>query len=993
MALIDISGLKGLDAQQGINGSIHGENGSDAGYASMGGDAGSAYLTLLRVQDSKQSVRVVGTVNGQQGFDMTFNLGSEGYLQIDAKGGNGGHGGNGGRGADGRPGTNGSNANSSRRGTNGGDGGNGGNGGSGSCGADAGKGGFVQITVAEQDMDLLTFLAPILVQGGIGGSQGLNGLGGKGGQGGRGGSSHSWTTTKTTTSRDAKGNTKHSTTTVWHTNPGGFNGKAGKCGFDGQAVLLNGLNGQDGQFQFIVQTSQGSVEYANKYDIQIIDFQHKFFDEDTVIEPGEKGAIFQVNVINQSFMPTPLHTDIEAHIEENQWIKGYSSQNLPRNIKPPYKVTVPLKLEFSIRYPEHAQLQAKPRYIHKAVKREPKQLKIEYPLQIHQFQCLRALQPGSVSKVRIQLYNCSNRVIGGNLRKCQLKLLQGGGEFDTSTLEFEYQGRRQNLDQPFVFDVPIVEPKTILPIELIIFVPKEIGYLLKSLFLVQQNLEDPRGASDDTFPCIHSFSYQIRTGFSYAPTPNQDIVFVINENTTIQEVNFMQQTCQSLNLVSNFYDINMQGNLNLFETQTHSGESYLAKDLENKTLVIINDKFTISNVSQDIIQAQTLVFLKKDDMLRAISQHNVHFIIFSPQLHDYNAWVTKYEFQKSEIEQQSHKNFKHMISREYEEVDQPQNQVIGTYSSVVVEQKTLSFQSKMDQINEIGKDNLSKVRRRFPNNSYVACPLFNYDKDAKTLGKLVIMRTPALLGNFIQFRQFRDIMERPVEFAFSILNTIDIAKRTELFIQLSQEKNKTADISTCLFSALEESIVFTLCREIQIGCASKHSKRFKFDEFTTFVTILKDTMKSDKNLQVQGMEKVLLRIQKFSKRQEKFADVLLFWVAHAKLLRQLNSKLKSLVKLLKTDSEGKKHQKIVKAEQRQEYREAKKLLPGIPKYICTIRLSLIQIDFKTVWDLYGLKDFITEEQLRKYVENEVKAHEQCEKLVSDIKKSVDDLKL
>eukprot|EP00347_Sterkiella_histriomuscorum_P009216 403342079 len=991
MALIDISGQKGEDAQHGINGSQHGQNGTDAGKASKGGDAGSAYVTLFRVLDSKQSVRVVGTVNGLKGFDQTFNLGSKDYLQIDARGGNGGHGGNGGRGADGRPGTDGSDATSMSSGSDGGDGGNGGNGGSGSCGADAGKGGFVQITVAEEDMDLLSFLGPILVQGGFGGHQGINGLGGSGGKGGSGGSSYSWTTSSTSYSTDSDGNTTSSTTTDWHSNPGGSDGKNGKKGIDCQAKLHNGKNGQDGQFMFIVQTSNGPAKYENKYDLNLVEFYHEFFDEDEVIEPGEKGAINYVEVINKGTMPTPMHTDIEAHIEENQWIKGDLPQIILRNITPPNTLMIPIKLEFSIRYPEHAQLQAKPRYIHKAVKREPKQLKIEYPLQIHQFQCLRTLQPGSVSKVRIQLYNCSNRIIGGNLRKCQLKLLQGGGEFDTSSLEFEYQGRRQSLAQPFVIEAPIVQAKTILPIELFIYVPKEIGYLLKSLFLIQQNLDDPRGASYDTFPCIHSFSYQIRTGFSYAPTPNQDIVFVINENTTIQEVNFMQQTCQSLNLVSNFYDINMHGNLNLFEPQDNLG-NYLAKDLENKTLAIINDKFTISNVSQDVIQAQTLVFLKKDEMLRAISQHKVHFVIFSPNQHDYNAWVTKYSFQQVE-EQQSHKSIKHMISREYEEVDQPQNQIIGTSSSVVVEQKTLSFQSKMDQLNEIGKDNLSKVKRRFPCQSYVACPLFELDKKAKTLGKIVLMRTPAILSNFIQFRQFKDIMERPVQFAFPILNTIDITRRTKLFIQLSQENLKTGDTSANLFSALEESIVFTLCREIQIGCASKHSKRFKFDDFTTFVTVLKDTMKSDRNLQVQGMEKVLLRIQKFSKRQEKFADVLLFWVAHAKLLRQLNSKLKSLVKLLKTDSEGKKHQKIVKAEQRQEYREAKKLLPGIPKYICTIRLSLIQIDHKTVWDQYGLKDFITEEQLRKYVENEVKALEQCEKIVSDIKKSVDDLKL
>jgi hypothetical protein len=35
------------------------------------------------------------------------------------------------------------------------------------------------------------------------------------------------------------------------------------------------------------------------------------------------------------------------------------------------------------------------------------------------------------------------------------------------------------------------------------------------------------------------FPYDIRTGFLYSPAPDQDIVFVINEKTHLQEVNFI----------------------------------------------------------------------------------------------------------------------------------------------------------------------------------------------------------------------------------------------------------------------------------------------------------------------------------------------------------------------------------------------------------------------------------------------------------------------
>lgn len=66
------------------------------------------------------------------------------------------------------------------------------------------------------------------------------------------------------------------------------------------------------------------------------------------------------------------------------------------------------------------------------------------------------------------------------------------------------------------------------------------------------------------------------------------MVCVINEKTLIQEVNYVQKMCEYFGLKANFYDINMHGNLNMFEPLSHL-KSTLAKDLENKTLVVINN--------------------------------------------------------------------------------------------------------------------------------------------------------------------------------------------------------------------------------------------------------------------------------------------------------------------------------------------------------------------------------------------------------------------
>lgn len=82
--------------------------------------------------------------------------------------------------------------------------------------------------------------------------------------------------------------------------------------------------------------------------------------------------------------------------------------------------------------------------------------------------------------------------------------------------------------------------------------------------------------------------------------------------------------------------------------------------------------------------------------------------------------------------------------------------------------------------------------------------------------------------------------------------------------------------------------MYTLGREIQIGCASKHSRKFHFDDFTCFINVIKTAIKEDKSINAKGMEEVFIRLKKISDKQSSFADYVVFWVAHAKLLRKLN---------------------------------------------------------------------------------------------------------
>jgi hypothetical protein len=107
-------------------------------------------------------------------------------------------------------------------------------------------------------------------------------------------------------------------------------------------------------------------------------------------------------------------------------------------------------------------------------------------------------------------------------------------------------------------------------------------------------LTDPRNTEAQPNPCIHTCPYDIRTGFHYQPIPDQDIVFVINEKTNLDEVNFIQNACKDLGLKQNFYDISMHGSLNLLKPLPHL-QTCLAEDLKGKTLVIINNEFNITS--------------------------------------------------------------------------------------------------------------------------------------------------------------------------------------------------------------------------------------------------------------------------------------------------------------------------------------------------------------------------------------------------------------
>ncbi|CDW71365.1 UNKNOWN [Stylonychia lemnae] len=992
MAEIKLSGVDGQDGEDGYAGSHYGENGTNAGPAQDGGDGGQAYLRIQRVLESQSAILVSGTIHSQP-FNQVFELGPNGFLNIDARGGKGGRGGYGGNGHDGRPGHDGMDATRFTNGTNGGSGGNGGNGGNGSSGGHGGKGGFVQIIVAESDMDLLLLLGPIKIKGGPGGELGRNGHGGCGGRGGRGGSSYTYSTTTTSTYRDSNGNTQTQYHTHWHTNPGGIDGPPGNSGHNGNAQLYCGRDGNDGQFEFIVEHGAGPVKYEDKYDLKIVDFGMIFYEEDGIIEPGEKAYISTLTIHNLGLMPTPIHTDFFISLVDNNWLSGIGSLQIPRAIAPMDLITIPFKHEFLINYPLMPQTSPKPReeittaqvqifkpsinrFLPPSIVVQPKPLLISYPLSLSQYQCLRTFSPGQEAKILITLKNNSTLEIGGEIRPAQLWLQSGDGEFDTTDILVSYKGEKKPLKDPYVIKIPMIDPMSTIVIQCQITIP-QVGYLLKATYNVSSYLTDPRNQAA-TFPCIHTFPYQIRTGFHYVPFPEQDFVFVINENTKIEEVNYIQEMCLYYGLKANFYDINMNGNLNLFEPLPHLTTT-LAQDLDNKTLVIINNQFTVSSTSQDIVYARTLDFLRKSEVLRAIAEHHVHFVIFSPYQHNYNAWTFKYDPECHVFNDENE-----FLAQEYGFSERPFSDKVGSSCAIHAKKAFISFKSKIDQLNIQADEMRQTVSKRFPNHSYLACTLFREGQPLKRIGQVVIMRTPPMLGQYVTFMDFNDIRSKPMDFAFALLNTVDIDKKAKIAVRVLQNIEKKNPFEL----AMQESLAFTLSREIYIGCNSKHSRKFNFDDFSCFLSVLKNQKKDADYFNPKAMEELFLRLKKCTSKEARFADKLIFWVAHAKLLRQMNKKLGQLMQLMHNDKQNKLEQEATIKTISADYLIKKKKYKGLnfPKYLL---LSNLDLDGTTYRSWLNTKTVISEKELKEFQANEKKHNEQCNILV-DYKKQLDD---
>lgn len=166
--------------------------------------------------------------------------------------------------------------------------------------------------------------------------------------------------------------------------------------------------------------------------------------------------------------------------------------------------------------------------------------------------------------------------------------------------------------------------------------------------------------------------------------------------------------------------------------------------------------------------------------------------------------------------------------------------------------------------------------------NYVGVPLYQEVQGSKQIGEIHMYRTIPVLSQNLSFIDFNDILPKHVDFCIGFLLSVNISKRAHALIRLSQDDESP---KKDLFFALQESIIFTICREMRLGTQSKHSRKFFFDNFTSLIDTFIQFLGEKKEWTVKNLEEFILRLKNYANRQYTAPNLLklIFWVARAKL--------------------------------------------------------------------------------------------------------------
>lgn len=654
---LNVSGRNGNDGADGSDqrgcaaSQTQGTDGGDAGPSQAGTDAGNIQIFLSTPSpqaDDKNSrfgiFTLRGTLKDPSGKVETVNRSmplNQGGIHPQARGGNGGSGGNGGQGEGGGKGYDGSDATQYSRGTDGGSGSDGGKGGNATSGSNGGSGGHVEVHVDEKDMHLLMLVEDPDVQGGRGGDAGKNGAGGSGGRGGRGGSSHSWQESHTTT--DGEGNIQFHTT--HHSNPGGSDGYSGRNGANGNAPVENGRHGKSGTFKYVVNSGGEEKAYSSKYNLRLVRFSYNALSENGIYEPGDRVEVKEITVVNSGGMPTPPFQDVVIYLQSSRWVKSDGVRiRIPKSLAPGEKIVLKDSVFFQINdtqvespgEPFRASDKIMPAAELTEVSRtffdfnNPQSFEIRYPIEISEISGLNSVGPGQSTRVFWNVKNISTKDFGSESeirRELGLQFGWTGGEMQAAQLTFtDGSGKTVEMQNDFISAVSTLKAGESVLVEGTLELSPDVLPYSESHFKLGLNVG--RIGAPDHLKGIQFRTFSLRAGQVYRKTPHSGLLLLTNHHTTRPEVLQWQAVAKELQTTLDVWDLSYNGYLELMKKVGENDPSLL-EDFSGKTIIILDNKFEVSESERSRQDSWSLDFLSKSDFLSAIQRYGVHFYVLS----------------------------------------------------------------------------------------------------------------------------------------------------------------------------------------------------------------------------------------------------------------------------------------------------------------------------------------------------------------------------
>lgn len=647
--------LSGKKADDGADGRSYRDTTANDGYFSgadgANGADGSDGENVVRAENAKpgrllleSSAAGIITFSGSfvgHNESMKAVLKDKGFFRAVSRGGNGAMPGFGGWGQDGGDGARGSNGVGRQSGGNGGDGGRGGDPGRGFNGGDAGDGKEIRIGVPADQLEL-AWVVEGYSRGGLGGERSDHGRAGDGGSGGAGGTGGTYTTTHTST--DSKGKT--ATSTRFHKSPDGSRGSSGSDGTTITTPLRDGDDGKDGQVIWEVLDSQGNVlsETNNRFQVQVVGFDivdnNNGTNPDGVFEPGEKGRITNIRIVNTGDIPTPRGVKTRMRIKKGAYFYTDDvSFSVPEGLGPQEgalvkgvdgsTLNIPIQVkDFNLNTPSNEPFIRTERIVPvgaadvAGVKRNIPEFNqaeggirdftVQFPVLIEPITTLTNLSRGEASKYIFKITNISGRDFGSDSevkKHLEFMIKRRGGDVPADGIEFfDNNGKPIDINTGFLKALKNLKAGASTIVETIVGVSPIAESYRSAVTNVDLNIDRNGHNNGEDLSTVQRRVLRLSIADDYYKTPDSDFLLVTNNKLSRQGYEAWKGLVEGkLKSSVDIWDITYKNFITFVEKiSEHGGKasqtdgyadirSSLGEDFRGKTIVLMANEFTVTD--------------------------------------------------------------------------------------------------------------------------------------------------------------------------------------------------------------------------------------------------------------------------------------------------------------------------------------------------------------------------------------------------------------